>query len=185
MSITAGLSVSANAQDYPSINLDEIKTATISVAGEYSFFTFTPEESGEYGFYSVGEYDTYGYIYDTDGNLLESDDDDGFNVHFCVTYDFTADTTYILGVRFYYDNMTGSFDVSVHRHDFTETVVEPGCEDGYTQYECEKCGYYYKADWIEGAGHIPGEVIENVAPTCTGSCNACTFSGSGRTDRHK
>lgn len=51
-------------------------------------------------------------------------------------------------------------------HDYTEEVTDPTCtEMGYTTYTCTRCGDAYKGDYIEAAGHKPGDWIIDKEPT--------------------
>ena len=102
---------------YPeTITEGEIKTAIINNPGEYMYFEFTPEEDGYYLFGSGTEYDTYGYIYNSDMTIIAYDDDSGENNNFLVGCYMTAGTQYILGARYYGNNITGPFDVGVYRY---------------------------------------------------------------------
>ncbi len=90
-------------------------TATITEAGAYFYFKINPEENGTYCFSSSGSYDTYGFLYDAEGEQLTCDDDSGNGYNFAITYMLTADTTYYLGVRFLSDTDTGDFGVYMER----------------------------------------------------------------------
>ena len=51
-------------------------------------------------------------------------------------------------------------------HDYETVVTEPTCtEMGYTTYTCTRCGDTYKGDYIEAAGHKPGDWIVDKEPT--------------------
>ncbi len=117
-----GLTVSAAAIDHGEILPDTPTTATISVSGDVAVFSFTPTASGYYRFYSDCGEDTYGYIYDANGNQLASNDDGGNDYNFAVTYEMTADVTYQLQARYYDDEDKGSFLVSVEK--FTPWLIE-------------------------------------------------------------
>lgn len=58
------LSVLAASEDYEQIRLGETKSANILYAGKQAIFKFIPDEDGYYSFFSSGDDDTYGYIYD-------------------------------------------------------------------------------------------------------------------------
>lgn len=54
-------------------------------------------------------------------------------------------------------------------HDYIEEVTAPTCtEMGYTTYTCSRCSDTYKGDYIDAAGHKPGDWIIDQEPT-TGS----------------
>ncbi|MCD8053492.1 MAG: leucine-rich repeat protein [Lachnospiraceae bacterium] len=91
-------------------------SATISEAGTYVYFKIIPEETGTYYIYSGGNMDTYGYLYDADGNCLFQDDDSAGNGNnFAITYRLTEGNTYYLGVRFYSNSITGTFSLYMER----------------------------------------------------------------------
>ena len=94
------------------IELDNIYAADITFEGERKYYAFTPTESGTYTFYSIGDMDTYGYLYDADRNQITYNDDGNGN-QFLITYELEAGETYYLVARFYSENNTGSFDVAV------------------------------------------------------------------------
>lgn len=68
-------------------------------------YAFIPTEDGTYGFLSNGNYDTSGYIYDADMNLLKSDSDSGEDENFSVVCDMVAGNKYYLktDVNYYGD----------------------------------------------------------------------------------
>lgn len=81
------------------------------------------------------------------------------------------DPSYIVGER----------DVTPpHDHSYTESVVEPTCEEpGYTEYVCD-CGYSYKDQFVNATGHSYSAVVTE--PTCneqgftTYTCEFCGHS---------
>ena len=79
------------------VNLGSID---IDITGELSFFEFTPEEDGMYSFYTTGESDTYGYLYDVDGFEIDHSDD-AIDSNFRIDAKLKAGETYYIGVRLY------------------------------------------------------------------------------------
>lgn len=86
---------------------------------------FTATESGTYVFYShlnngnTGkDLDTYGYLYDENGNQLETEDysSGGDYYHFYLTYDLEAGKTYYFGAKQYSGN-TAEFYVTLEKLD--------------------------------------------------------------------
>lgn len=72
--------------------------------GSYTYYSFTPTNSGTYYFYSNNtSCDTYGVLEDVSGSRLTSDDDEGEGSNFCFSYSCTAGTTYYVGIRNYDD----------------------------------------------------------------------------------
>lgn len=68
------------------------------------YYKFVPRLTGEYRFYSSGNLDTCGYLYDSNQRLLTSDGDGN---NFKITYTLTAGETYYIAAKVY--NGTGSF----------------------------------------------------------------------------
>ena len=98
------------------MELNDTDTANITTGGQKACYKFTPEASGTYIFSASGDYDTYGYLYDSDLVELASNDDyNGSN--FSISYQLEAGKTYYLMVRMYYSDATGSFDVTVTEND--------------------------------------------------------------------
>ncbi len=64
-------------------------------------YPFTPTESGKYVFYSVGDEDTKGELFDGNGRSIASDDDSGQDSNFRFFVDLTAGNTYRLAVTSY------------------------------------------------------------------------------------
>ena len=115
-------SATGEGETYESIQLDEEKNVTLS-SGNSSFYSFTPEEEGYYTFYSYNnDYDTYGYILNSDMETLAEDDESGEANNFKIKYYLEAGTKYILKSRFYGDE-EGSFNVSISKLT-TATSVE-------------------------------------------------------------
>ncbi len=108
--------------DYAEIYDGEIfdydtKTVTIENPGDKHYFEFTPLTSGCYAFFSIGEIDTVGSIYDSEGARLHTNDDGfvtmGKTGNFFVHYNLEAGNTYRLECCAYFSGDTGSFDVRV------------------------------------------------------------------------
>ena len=108
------------------VDVDGVNTKTIA---------FTPEYTHQYVFQSTGTGDTYGYIYDAEGNALARDDDSGGNGQFRVAYVLTAGETYYLGVRWYRPNGSGKIAVTLAEGNHTYVKNES------RQYVCRYCGF--------------------------------------------
>ena len=96
-------------------NINGSDTKNIEIENEWDckYFKFTPEKDGTLKIYSTGTYDTYGYLYDSNMGLLSSNDDDGEDSNFSITYDVTAGKTYVIGCKMYSSSI-GSFDLVVN-----------------------------------------------------------------------
>ncbi|MBQ4283290.1 MAG: InlB B-repeat-containing protein [Lachnospira sp.] len=88
-------------------NMSYIIGEAISTGGEMDYYEFTPTQSGKYAIYSTDTTDTQVYLYDVNGNELANDDDSGDGFNFSLTYDLTAGTKYIYGLKFYDSSLTG------------------------------------------------------------------------------
>ena len=111
--VWSGINVFAADQpsDAPEIYLKEETEAVIAENDSCVYFSFTPVETAVYKFYSLGEYDTWGCLYDADMNLINSDDDGGRDSNFQISSELKAGTTYYFSARFYNNEETGSFYV--------------------------------------------------------------------------
>ena len=93
-------------------------TVNTTQSGQIIYYEFVPKFTGEYRFYSTGNHDTYGYLYDSDQYQISSDDDDGDGNNFYIACELTAGETYYIGAKMY--NGKGSFTL----------VVETDCIPG-------------------------------------------------------
>ena len=93
-------------------------TVNTTQSGQIIYYEFVPKFTGEYRFYSTGNHDTYGYLYDSDQYQISSDDDDGDGNNFYIARELTAGETYYIGAKVY--NGKGSFTL----------VVETDCIPG-------------------------------------------------------
>ena len=118
-----------NENDFESISTGEIKTVDITTEGEYKCFLFEPKESGNYTFRAIGDYDTYGSVYDSNFDELISDDDGNGDNNFSIRYYFEAGVQYYLVARFYEGGETGSFNVQLIGDRSSEEPEEP--EESY------------------------------------------------------
>ena len=110
------------------------ETLNVEVVGKNTEkIAFTPEYTHQYIFRSTGTGDTYGYIYDANGNQLASDDDSGGSGQFKITYTLNAGETYYLGVK-WFSSSTGTIPVLLTYGKHSCTKNENG------QYVCAECG---------------------------------------------
>ena len=110
------------------------QTLNVEVVGKNTKkIAFTPECTHQYIFQSTGTGDTYGYIYDANGNQLASDDDSGGSGQFKITYTLNAGETYYLGIR-RYSGSSGTIPVllTYGNHSYAKNESE--------QFTCTTCG---------------------------------------------
>ena len=152
---------------YPTLLEDTNTEVNIDKKGRCCYFYFVPEESGKYAINSNGDYDTYGYLYDSEMDEISYNDDSGDNRNFEICEYLEQGKTYIIGCCMYEDDDTGIFSINVHKHSYKATLIEPTCtEYGYTQYVCTKCNDEYKIEYVDPLGH-DDRVVYRKAATLT------------------
>ena len=120
-----GLSITAYAADdvIPTLQLDVAQTVTIDEAGKTVVYAFTAPTTDVYAFEayadteSEDELDNVGVLLDSQLNTVAADDDSGKGYNFYLAYSMTAGETYYLGIAFYDETVTGSFDVEAKLSD--------------------------------------------------------------------
>ena len=117
---------------YDTIALSTAKTVNISKAGTVRYYKFKPSSAMTVQFYSTGECDTYGYVYNSSLSQLASDDDSGDNRNFKISYSLSANTTYIFSCKLYNSSATGSFTIMLKKNtkpisDCTVTLSATSC----------------------------------------------------------
>ena len=88
-------------------------SGNINYAGDVDFFKFTPTVSGTYVVASSGSTDTYGYLYNSSGTELASNDDSNGSLNFSIPYNLTAYQTYYINVRHFSSSGTGAYGLLV------------------------------------------------------------------------
>ena len=119
------ISVSANSskslyaiwESYNSLSGDyDTDSTRIRIGGTMGYFRFVPSESGTYVFQSTNSSgDTYGYLYNSSGTQLSSNDDSGDGSNFKISYNLTAGNIYYYGVKWYSSSTTGYIYVDLRR----------------------------------------------------------------------
>ena len=99
------------------MQLNESINSSIDYSGEYKYFKFIPNKDTTYIFKSTGSTDVYGYLYDSQGKVLTSNDDGGEYRNFLLQYILNKDKTYYIGVRHYNSTSTGAFGLNVTKID--------------------------------------------------------------------
>ena len=204
----------AGIEEYPAIVLDTPAAVNVDEGGYKAYFTFTPEVTDLYHFYSANAddsyVDTYGCLYDADMNELAYNDDASYPYavegvsapHFCVSHVLEAGQTYVFCARLYSSFNTGSFTVTLTQsHEYESAVTtEPTCEaDGVLTYTCKHCGASY-TEVIPAAHSYSEETGECIycgeVYLITGTCGdnltwtldwfgKLTISGTGAMDNYR
>jgi tyrosinase len=87
-------------------------SASIAVAGEIDFYRFSRSASATVHGYTTGSTDTYCYLQDASGLVLDNDDDDGPGAN-CHVSASIATGTFYLKVRHFNGSNTGSYVAKV------------------------------------------------------------------------
>ena len=109
-----------NTADAVPMEEDGTYQVDIEEEGGAAWFSFTPEEDGEYSFFSSWlqdeygnsiEYDTYAelYAFGTEEGRIAYNDDDGEEINFKLTYPLKKGVTYYFKARMLSSTRTGSF----------------------------------------------------------------------------
>lgn len=95
-------------------------TANIVVKGMTAYYPYEAKVSGTFKFYSTGNHDTYGYLYDSNMKLLKSNDDaSSSNTNFSISYDLVKNETYYFACRIYNSTLLGHFPIVIEPVDYT------------------------------------------------------------------
>lgn len=132
---------------YPTLEMDSMTTVSIDTAGETVSYQFVPSHSCRFAFHAVSDEDTYGELYDSEGNLLY-ENDDYYGLNFGIECTLEAGRTYILTVCLLDTAATGSFELlTATDHDVLSELTKAGncTADGLWTHKCNICGY----SWTE------------------------------------
>lgn len=158
------------------LTLGEEATENIETGGQYAYFKFTPTVTCKYAFYSSGNSDTFGYLYDSVGNQLASDDDSGEGSNFRIEAQLTAEQTYYFSANYLSDGRIGPFSVKlelIHSWGAYNTTNPPTCTaDGLETSICSICSETATRP-IPALGHTISDHVSNDNGTHTGHCSVC------------
>jgi hypothetical protein len=87
--------------------------AYIAKGSMMAVYPYTAKVSGTFKFYSVGNYDTKGFLYDSSMTQLKYDDESGASSNFSITYDLTKGETYYFAARLFSNKLVGKFNVVI------------------------------------------------------------------------
>lgn len=96
------------------INVGTPVNGCISEPGAEQFFKFTAPEQAVYSIYTLGDLDTIGYLYDSNGDLitLVDDHEPGGEINFQIMHTLAAAATYYLKVNLR-NNDTGGYTLKI------------------------------------------------------------------------
>ena len=86
-----------------------------NIGKDIKCFEFIPENSGYYVFSSQGAEDTYGYVYNANGEVLAQDDDGGEMSNFLIKVYLQEGQKYYLGVKLYSDALSREISLNVKK----------------------------------------------------------------------
>ncbi|MGN0491477.1 dockerin type I domain-containing protein [Ruminococcus sp.] len=139
------------------LNYGELTPVEYREGSNSVIFSFVPDETKDYYFYSDSSIDPYVTLYDSNMIQIGSNDDGGDGYNFLITRTLEKDKTYYFYVsnpsssQKYYVTISDSFTSS---HSYTTETVLPTCEEeGYTKHTCQNCGYIYSDNYVQPLGH--------------------------------
>lgn len=142
---------------------------------QWCFYAITPKATGTYTFYSEGDHDPEANLIDSEGYVLEYNDDgnEDDGVNFRINRQLTGGQKYFLAVKSLNDSVI-TIKVSAICAAHTKTEVRNAkaatcTEDGYTGDKCcVNCGEIVEAgNVIKATGHSSTVVRNGKAATCT------------------
>lgn len=110
-----------NSVDFDCVGISCSKqNVEIKVKGMKAYFPYTPKCDGSFTFFSSGNHDTMGNLYDSDFNLINSNDDmSDSNSDFSLTADLKKDNTYYFEAHILNASLTGIFSVTLKSNSFS------------------------------------------------------------------
>lgn len=114
------------------LNLQEETICNIQQGGQIVYYSFTPETTENYWFYSSSDYDTYAMLYDLNYNNRYDFDNGGEGSNFKAERKLYKGYTYYFAVKLYLNTATGNFPVKLESNQFqistseTDVKVNPG-----------------------------------------------------------
>lgn len=155
---------SASISEIPAENMDY----------DVDYYRFTPGASGNFTIETTSNIDTFGYLYDSNHNLLTSDDDYGEGTNFKFTYNLTGYQTYYLLIRPYDETYIGDYNIKITPPD---TLYNDGYGNNFNTAEVIDLDYTTSSSQINYSGDI------DFFKFTTGSSGGyVTFESSGFTD---
>lgn len=85
----------------------------INAKGMLAYYPFTAPATGTYHFYSTGDEDTIGFIYNSSLTRIANNDDYGSDSNFRISCQLTKGQTYYMAARLYSASSKGTFSVTI------------------------------------------------------------------------
>lgn len=157
--LSSGLkaTLSVVVENYPVLSKDQPFTVNIAEKSDGAYFYFTPSATGKYAFYSSSNYDTQGYIMDSNKNVLAENDDGAGGYNFKVVCDLTKGVKYIMHAKFLDSSDEGSVTVcvtevlSVNKIEVVSKPVKTTYIKGFVYDYLDYSGLEIKATWSDGS----------------------------------
>ena len=102
----------------PSVPCDEYEV-NINPAGMRAYFPYTSKVSGTFKFYTTGNHDTLGYLYDSSFKEITRDDDSGSSTNFSITARLESGKTYYICASILNLTLTGNFKLFIEPVTYT------------------------------------------------------------------
>ena len=100
--------------------IDDVSFVDYVGEGEWVSYVINPSESGTWNFTSATYFDTYAELCDAEGNVLKSDDDDGAEANFLISYDLIAGESYTIRVKWLDSSKAGTMSLIFAKEAKTE-----------------------------------------------------------------
>lgn len=91
------------------VQANDSQAGTINDGNDEDYFEVYLSSTGTFTVYTTGSTDTYGYLYNSSGNVLASNDDSGTGSNFKIEEFIFSTGTYYIKVKGYSSSDTGSY----------------------------------------------------------------------------
>ncbi|MBQ6262094.1 MAG: choice-of-anchor J domain-containing protein [Clostridia bacterium] len=148
---------------------------SIDTGGAYVYYTYTPDVNCKFAVYSSGSSDTYGYLYDSEGNEITRNDDGAGNGQFRIESVLSEGQTYYVGVRLYNSGNTGTFTVhleQIHSWGAWVETTSPSCTETGIETQTCICGAEQTRE-VPALGHSWSAGVSGGDGTHTLTCGRC------------
>jgi hypothetical protein len=143
-------------------------TGNISISGDVDYYSFSTGSSCTYIFETTGTTDTYGELYDSDFNLIASDDNSGQDNNFKIIKPLPAMKKYYVKVRHKDAAGTGRYTI---RHEQTGVTIKGYVKPDLSQISPELLSDF-KIDFVNSNG-----VVKSTATTDSNGYFQLNLSG--------